>query len=396
MYDVERIRALIESRKPGHALPGALYNDPDVFAFDLDAIFGRSWTMVGFEVELPQPGSYLSLHIGHSPILIVRGRDGALRGFHNSCRHRGAQMCQEGSGRRPRLVCPYHQWAYDLDGTLLTAPRMQASLDLATHSLRPIAVETVAGSVYACLSDNPPDFAPFRNAVAPLLEPHDLLNAKLAFQGTLVEKANWKLVMENARECYHCQVRHPELSRTFPIGRRNLTEENQNAIAAFEARMAARNLPCGPVEGDWWQAGRFGLNEGTTTLSMDGKPCVAKTLGRVGDGDVGSMRWALEPQSFAHALGEYVFMFTANPTGPQETIVTAKWLVNKDAVEGVDYTIEGLTALWDTTNNQDKDLAENNQRGVNSVGYVPGPYSEEAEQLVLRFADWYCRKALAF
>lgn len=87
-------------------------------------------------------------------------------------------------------------------------------------------------------------------------------------------------------------------------------------------------------------------------------------------------------------------MFSAMPTGPQETVVTSKWLV-KDAMEGVDYHPERLTELWTRTNDQDRQLAENNQRGVNSRGYVPGPYSELAESLVLRFTDWYRARASA-
>ena len=128
-------------------------------------------------------------------------------------------------------------------------------------------------------------------------------------------------------------------------------------------------------------------------MTLDGQPCVKRTIGDVGNGDVGSLRWALEPHSFAHALGDYVFMFSAMPTGPEETVVTGKWLVSADAVEGEDYTVAGLTELWDRTNLQDRELAENNQRGVNSQGFVPGPYSEQAESLVLRFVDWYCDTA---
>jgi Rieske 2Fe-2S family protein len=116
-------------------------------------------------------------------------------------------------------------------------------------------------------------------------------------------------------------------------------------------------------------------------------------MGVLGDGDVGSLRWAIEPHSFTHAVGDYVFMFSANPTGPEETVVTSKWLVHKDAVEGVDYDPARLTELWTLTNDQDRRLAENNQRGVNSRGYVPGPYSEQAETLVMRFTDWYCARA---
>jgi Rieske 2Fe-2S family protein len=89
-------------------------------------------------------------------------------------------------------------------------------------------------------------------------------------------------------------------------------------------------------------------------------------------------------------------MFAAFPISPDETVVVSKWLVHEDAREGVDYDIDSLTALWTATNLQDRDLVENNQRGVNSPGYRPGPYSREAESLAARFVDWYCKEALGF
>jgi len=124
MADLARIRALLDQRRPGHALPQEFYTDRDVFEFDLEAIHARHWIMVGFEVELPEPGCTLATSIGRNPVVIVRGRDDVLRAFHNSCRHRGAQICAPGAARRPRLVCPYHQWAYDLEGNLVHASRM--------------------------------------------------------------------------------------------------------------------------------------------------------------------------------------------------------------------------------------------------------------------------------
>lgn len=396
MLNLAKVASLLEERRPGHTLPQALYTDPEVFEFDLRAIYEQSWIMIGFEVELPQPGSWLSLTIGRSPVVVLRDRSGALRGFFNSCRHRGAQICPTGSGRSARLVCPYHQWAYDLDGRLVHAGHMQADFDPTQHALRPIHVETVAGTVYVCLAENPPPFAPFREAVEPMLAPHDLLNAKVAAVGTLVEKANWKLVMENARECYHCLVGHPELVHAFPVPGRITPEQRRQDRASFQATMEACGLPSAHVEGTWWDAARFPLNEGCATLSLDGKPLVGKPLGTIGQPNIGSLRWALEPHSFNHAVSDHVFTFSAMPTGPQETLVVSKWLVHKDAVEGIDYDVAKLTELWTRTNDQDRELAENNQRGVNSAGYVPGPYSAATEDLVLRFVDWYCEKARSF
>ena len=395
--DFAKLKTMLDARQPGHTLPQGFYLDPEIFEFDLTAIFGRSWIMAGFEAELPKPTSYLSFLIGRSPVLILRDRAGVLRAFHNICRHRGAQICPVGRGRVPRLMCPYHGWTYELDGRLIHSTRMQDDFDPSQHGLRPAHLETIAGTIYVCLADDPPPFAPFREHVQPLLAPHGLHEAKVVAETTLVEKANWKLVMENARECYHCAGRHPELSKAFPVRRSKAEYEGTGDLSnGFRAKMEERGLGVGPVSGEWWQASRFPLNDGCVSLTMDGQPSVKMTLGQVGDGDVGSLRWALEPHSFCHVLGDYAFMFSAMPTGPLETIVTSKWLVHKDAVQGVDYDEKRLIELWTKTNYQDRDLAENNQRGVNSVGYTPGPYSTDAESLVLRFTNWYCERARSF
>jgi len=140
---------------------------------------------------------------------------------------------------------------------------------------------------------------------------------------------------------------------------------------------------------DWWSVARVPLNGGRHTYSTDGQPLVRQKLIEQDGSRIGIVRWAIEPNNFCHMSVDSAFMFSANPTGPTTTMVTAKWLVHKDAVEGVDYNVPDLIRLWDETNKQDRDLVENNQRGVNGAGYVPGPYSPIAEPLVLSFIDWY-------
>ncbi|MBM3545636.1 MAG: aromatic ring-hydroxylating dioxygenase subunit alpha [Alphaproteobacteria bacterium] len=392
-YDVSRIRALLEQRKPGHTLPQAFYRDPEFHEFDLDAIFGRRWLFAGLEIDLPKPTGYVTLKIGRSSVVLVRAADGQIRGFFNTCRHRGAEICQETQGRVGRLVCPYHQWTYGLDGQLLAAGGMPADFDKSSHGLKPIHLEVVAGTIFICLADSPPDFAPIKEGFEPLLAPHQLAEAKIAHEATIVEKGNWKLVMENARECYHCHARHPELMKCFPDIPKKKHRTDEPATTAFIEACEAKGLPTGPFIHEGFEANRFALRGGARSFTLDGQPAVKKLLGNVGDGNIGSLRFALDPNSFAHAVGDYAFLFWCWPKGPEETLVHMKWVVNKDAVEGADYDLARLTQLWQTTNDQDLWLVENNQRGVNSEGYQSGPYSPENERTLIQFTDWYVTQA---
>lgn len=388
--DLSSVSKWLNARPAGHSLPQFLYNSQEAFDFDLAAIFGTSWLLAGFEPEVKSPGDYLSLMIGRWPVLVVRGRDGELRAFHNSCRHRGSIICQPGSGNAARLTCPYHRWTYGLDGRLLAAGRMPEDFDKTGYHLMPVHLEVVAGAIFICLAETPPDFSGLRRDLTPLIAPHNLADAKVAAKATLVEYANWKLVMENGRECYHCATGHPELSRTFPVTASEYFDLDEQDSREFLARMETLGLPSGPVGEDWWQAVRFKLNPGTVAMTTSGQFAVKKLMVDAGGGDVGSVRWAVEPNNFCHSTGDYSFSFNAMPVSPTETHVVSTWLVHKDAVEGVDYDLEELTHLWTQTNLQDKAFAEDNQAGVNSPGYVPGPYSPTAESLTLRFVDWYC------
>jgi Rieske 2Fe-2S family protein len=248
MYDRTRILDLLDRTRDDYTLPQAFYTDADLYEFDVSAVFSRSWVMIGIEAELPEPGSAMAVTIGRNPVVVVRGRDGVIRGFHNTCRHRGSQICADGHSRSIKLMCPYHKWTNELDGSLIGAPRMPPDFRPGDHALRPVPVELLAGCIYIALSNEAPDFSPFRAAVAPLLAPYKMADAKVAFESTLVEKANWKLVMENARECYHCGACHPELKRSYPVsvGRDSADTEYSRG---FAARMEKLGLSTAMVEG---------------------------------------------------------------------------------------------------------------------------------------------------
>ena len=129
------IKRALADRQAGHSLPRALYTDPAIHEFDLQAIYSRHWIQAGLESQIPRPGDYLTMTVGKSPIVILRDTAGAISAFFNTCRHRGAQICSEPRGHAHRLVCPYHRWTYDLNGQLLKAARMPTDFRVGDYRL---------------------------------------------------------------------------------------------------------------------------------------------------------------------------------------------------------------------------------------------------------------------
>ncbi|MEQ5800666.1 aromatic ring-hydroxylating dioxygenase subunit alpha [Halomonas sp. H10-9-1] len=388
----------LRQRRPNFSLPQPFYNDARVFAVDMQEIFEKEWLFAGMTCEIPAKGNYMTLDVGDNPVILVRGNDGAVHGFHNVCRHRGSRLCLHEKGKVAKLVCPYHQWTYELDGRLLFAGSdMGENFDLAAYGLKPIQVKSAGGYIFISLSDAPPAIDDFLATLEHYLEPYDMANVKVAVESSIVEQANWKLVIENNRECYHCNGAHPELLNAL---QEFDDTDDPRATPAYKALVANK-------QADWevqrvpWQLKRFGkqnrltrtpLREGTVSMTLDGKAACQKLMGRLESPDMGSLRILHLPNSWNHFMGDHAVVFRVMPLGPQQSVVTTKWLVHKDAVEGVDYDPEQMRKVWDATNNQDRRLAEENQRGINSKAYEPGPYSGTYEFGVIDFIDWYSER----
>jgi Rieske 2Fe-2S family protein len=391
----EMLRQLA-GRKDGYSLPQAFYTDLDFYRLDLEHIFYHEWLLAGHECELQQPGSYLALQVGAYPVVVVRDEVDTIRAFHNSCRHRGSRICAAEKGRATRLVCPYHQWTYELDGRLRFARDMGKDFDASAFSLKPVHCQSVAGYIFICVAEAAPDFAPVREHLAPYLAPHRLAEAKVAVELTIVAKGNWKLVWENNRECYHCAGNHPELCRTYPrapsvTGVTGGLEDPQ--VAEHWRRCEAAGLPSmlRISESGQYRTARMPLLGDAVSYTMTGEPAVRRPLSdSLLTPRIGTMLLFHYPSTWNHALGDHAVSFRVQPTGPQETLVTTKWLVHKDAVEGVDYSAEELTKVWIATNDQDRRIIEENQLGINSPAYEPGPYAPEHEGGVMQFVEWYC------
>ena len=386
---------LLRSRRDGFSLPQPFYHSPDFFRLDLELIWSRDWLFVGHDCEISNPGTFFTFQIGDYPVVVVRDLEGRIRAFHNTCRHRGSRVCTTDKGAAVRLVCPYHQWSYGLDGRLLFARQMADGFDKSKFGLKPIACESVAGYIFISLAEAPPDFAPFRTLIEPYFAPHRLSEAKLAYEHTIIEKGNWKLVWENNRECYHCSVNHPELCRTFPEAP-NVTgvdgAENDPDMLAHWTRCEAAGLTSRfrMDSAGQYRITRAPLLGDAVSYTMSGGPAVRRRLSDdVLEDKIGTLMLFHYPTTWNHVLQDHAVTFRVLPLSATETALTTKWLVHKDAVEGVDYDLEELVHVWKETDDQDRRIVEENARGIRSPAYEPGPYSEVHEGGTVQFVDWY-------
>ena len=285
----------LRDRNPETALERDFYCSPEDYQVDLEMIWYRDWLFVGHDCEVSNPGNYLTVQVGEYPILVVRDREGALHAFHNTCRHRGSRICSAEHGSSPRLVCPYHQWTYALDGRLIAARDMGGEFDKSQHGLRPVHCASVGGYIWICLAAKAPDFEPIRQHIEPYFLPHKLHQTKVAFQSTIIEQANWKLVWENNRECYHCAANHPELIRTFPEDPTATDGEDaaSNPITAAKwARWESIGLPSKfhlSANGQY-RTLRTPLLEGAVSFTMTGQAAVRRPLSdSVAEPDIGTL-----------------------------------------------------------------------------------------------------------
>lgn len=391
--------SLLNEQRSGFSLARPFYADPDVFAEDLRAIWQREWIFAASIAEFPKTGSYVTLQLGAYPVVVVRGADGVIRAFHNVCRHRGQRICSKPSGQAAKLVCPYHQWTYDPDGRLLWARDMGTDFDASKHGLKPVHCAQAAGMVFICLAEEAPDFAAVQAEADRYAAPHGMADLKVAFQSRIVEAGNWKLVLENNRECYHCAGSHPSLCRTFSDDPDLVGSDDSlssPAGAAHVNRCEEAGLPSRYViaPNEQWRLVRIPFVGEAVSYTMDGAAAAPRLPG-MPFANAGSLLFFHYPNTWNHFLSDHVLNFRVLPISATETEVVTTWLVHKDAVEGRDYDLKRLTEVWLATNDEDRRVVEENQIGVTSPAYEPGPYSAKQESGVIQFVDWYVRAMIA-
>jgi phenylpropionate dioxygenase-like ring-hydroxylating dioxygenase large terminal subunit len=400
--DSHVIERLAAKARSGYSLDREFYCSDAVFEADMENVIGRKWLVAGHIDRVRQRGDYFLFKVGEESIIIVRSDENTINAFYNVCRHRGSLICTKPQGRVARLTCGYHAWSYGLDGALLAARLMPEDFVKSENGLHRCHARVFHGFIFINLSDEEPvDFDASFADLAPYLDFHGLATAKIAHAQSYPTEANWKLVVENFVECYHCAPSHPEFCSMHPpealiafgagpsSGPAEAVEQYLPTLRAWETRAAALGRPIGTVD-DGPQSSHLRLllqrtiREGYDSETQDGRPASSLMGKRLGF-DQGRMYLSFSPFTQLVATNDFAVLFIFTPRSAMHTDVDLYWLVDGKAS---DVDVKRMIWGWDETTKQDKEITENNQAGILSKRYQPGRYSEH-ERRVVTFQEWY-------
>ena len=403
------IKNLLGSREPNHGLPRPFYHNELIYRAEMEYIWRQGWLFAGHSCQIPNPGDYFLFEVDGDSLIIVRGEDRQVNALYNVCRHRGSIICEEAEGHVKRFICPYHQWTYDRDGKLLLVRGMQEELDKSQFGLHSAHAREMEGMIFISLAKEPMDFDAACAAIAPVAHPQGLNHAKVAKMLDFDVHANWKLVWENNRECYHCNVNHPQYIKAN-FDRFNaddtierVAQELTTVTTRSEAKWAAQGWAVtraetgmtefpDPEHHIWYSANRTALTDGFVSETLDGKQ-VAPLMGDyIEAADIGTMRVRTLPNFWQHSSCDHVVAVRLTPNGRYHTNIRMTWLVDAKAEEGKDFDLDKVLPFWQWTAEQDWQICVNQQKGVNSHAYTPGPLSTYKEYNLDRFLRWYIQQ----
>jgi Rieske 2Fe-2S family protein len=354
-------------------LPGRAYTDEALFAAEQRVVLESMWCAAARSGDLATPGAFRTVQIGRESVLLIRSRDGAVRAFFNVCRHRGARLCTAESGTVSRAVrCAYHAWTYDLSGRLIAAPNLvkMPDVDRQAFGLVGLPAREWLGYVWVCLAEQPPSFeeevvgaATARLGDAEAITHYDVGNLALGRRIRYDVRANWKLIIENFQECYHCATIHPELVEVLP-------EFADGYAAQYYVGHGAQ----------------FGA--AIQGFTVDGSPGLTRIPGVTDAQDRRYFAITVLPQVFINLVPDHVVFHRMYPMAVDRTVVECDWLVLPSVVASgadLDRTVE----LFDRVNRQDFDACERTQLGMGSRVYARGGVLVPTEHHLGAFHDWW-------
>jgi len=342
-------------------LPARYYTDQTILERELDVFYRSLWVGVARLEDLPARGSWITRNVAGDNVLIVRQDGDDVRAFYNVCRHRGTQLCDADRGEFTGSIrCPYHAWTYDYDGRLVGAPHMDGSpgFNRDEFPLNSIRAAVWDGFVFVSLAAEGPSLADQLGGIPDKFKSWRMGSLRRAHQIVYDVGANWKLIVQNYNECLHCPTLHPALNRLSHY----LSGENE------------------PFRENY-MGGRMDLNEGATTMSMDGTCPRAPLPGLSEEERRHVYYYSVFPNFMIAPHPDYVLTHTLWPLAPNRTRIVCDWFVDAAALAKPGFDLTDATAFWDMTNRQDWHVCELAQGGITSRGYRPGPYSNREDLL---------------
>lgn len=353
-------------------LPREAYLSSDWFAQEMRTVFARNWMMAGRLTDLP-PGTMRALRVGEAPVLLVRAAEGGLSAFHNTCRHRGSELCREGEDRKlgKLITCPYHAWAFAAaDGRLISTGHAHPTADFRKqdHGLMPVAHQVWNGFVFLNLSPQPRPLS----ADVPLSRLDNWPAAGLitGHRWETEIACNWKAFWENYSECLHCPGIHPELCEMVPLYGRGIMGANEAC--------------------DWTpdQPKRPNLREGAESWTPTGAACgpvfPGLTAGERARGYTFVTFW---PSAYVVAHVDYIRAVRLEPLSPTRTRLVAEWYFPPETLAQPGFDPASVAAFARLVMEQDGAASEMNQRGIASPAFRRGRLMPE-EYEIHRFHQW--------
>ena len=333
------------------SLPRAAYWDAAFFEREAEAVFLDQWVCAGRAADLAGPGAYRVVEYGGESIILVRGEDERLYGHLNFCRHRGSRLLCGAGTVRGAIRCPYHQWAYAADGTLLATPFI-AKDDVPPDSrrLHPVAVATWGGFIFFHYGTPQQELTEQLGAAPVRLARYPLEALRTGAQLRYEVEANWKVILENYNECYHCAGVHPELCAIVP---------------AFKER--------GGMDLDW--AAGIPHRDGATTFTFSGTTSRAPFPGLSEAESTRHNGELVYPNLMLSLAADHVAAFVLRPLAPERTEIVCDFLFHPSEFAKPDFDPSDAVEFWDLVNGQDWRICERVQQGMRSRAFTHGYYA---------------------
>lgn len=332
-------------------LPARFYTDPKVFEAEKAAIFYKSWWCAGHKSQLTQPGSYITTRVHDQGVVVIRGQDGVLRAFYNVCQHRGHELVKGSGVAKSRvLTCPYHAWAYNFDGSLQSA-RLTGSMPefrLCDFDLKPVRLEEFCGFVFVNLDQDAISLKEQSGALEDEIRKYvpRIDDMVFAHRQNYELKANWKVVIDNFMECYHCHPAHRDFVDLVDMSSyRNVI----NGIYVSQISDAPKS---------------------TDARAFSFKP---------GDVDFGYASWYLWPNLtlWVYPGEPNISALIMMPAAPDRTLEHLDWFLLTPEI--TPQIADAMNYMDKTLQPEDIGLCESVQRGLQSNGYNQGRFVIDPE-----------------